>query len=159
MLRAFPMILLAVLAYNAVAFVSGAAGQHDINAVLGQNFSIPMFSGDKWKITAGDMLIALALLLLFVEVIKATRTTHREIVNHALSMLTFMGALVEFIVLKGFGTSTFFGGFSSFGGGAIAPVTGRNCMIRIERLQIRAHLGNPGTPFRPATGDGLRFIH
>jgi hypothetical protein len=108
MLRAFPMILLAVLAYNAVAFVSGAAGQHDISAVLGQSFSLPMFSGDKWKITAGDMLMALALLLLFVETIKATRTTHREIVNHALSMLTFMGALVEFIVLKGFGTSTFF---------------------------------------------------
>jgi hypothetical protein len=108
MLRAFPMILIAVLAYNAVAFVSGAAGQHDINAVLGQNFSLPMFSGDRWKITAGDMLMALALLLLFVEVIKATRTTHREIVNHALSMLTFMGTLVEFIVLKGFGTSTFF---------------------------------------------------
>jgi hypothetical protein len=108
MLRAFPMILLAVLAYNAVAFVSGAAGQHDINAVLGQNFSIPMFSGDKWKITAGDMLMALALVLLFVEIIKAARTSHREIVNHALSMLTFMGALVEFIVLKGFGTSPFF---------------------------------------------------
>ena len=108
MLRAFPMILLVVLAYNAVAFVSAAAGQHDINAVLGQNFSLPMFSGDKWKITAGDVLMALALLLLFVETIKAARTTRREIVNHALSMLTFMGAQVEFIVLKGFGTSTFF---------------------------------------------------
>lgn len=108
MLRAFPTILIAVLAYNAVAFASGAAGQHDINAVLGQNFSLPMFSGDKWRITAGDMLMALALVLLFVEIIKATRTSQREIVNHALSLLTFMGALVEFIVLKGFGTSPFF---------------------------------------------------
>jgi hypothetical protein len=108
MLRAFPMILIAVLAYNAVAFISGAAGQADINAVLGQSFSIPMFSGDKWKITAGDMLMALALVLLFVEIIKAARTTHREIVNHALSTLTFVGALVEFVVLKRFGTSPFF---------------------------------------------------
>jgi hypothetical protein len=108
MLRAFPMILIAVLAYNAMAFIGGAAGQHDINAVLAQNFSIPMFSGDKWKITAGDMLMAMALLLLFVETIRATGTSRREIINHALSMLTFMGALVEFIVLKGFGTSPFF---------------------------------------------------
>jgi hypothetical protein len=43
-----------------------------------------------------------------VEVIKATRSTSRAIMNHALSMLTFIGALAEFLVLKGFGTSTFF---------------------------------------------------
>ena len=49
-----------------------------------------------------------ALLLLFIETVKATRTEHREILNHGLSLLTFIGALVEFIVLKGFGTSTFF---------------------------------------------------
>ena len=47
-------------------------------------------------------------MLLFVEVIKATRTTSREIINHALSMLTFVVALIEFIALKGFATSTFF---------------------------------------------------
>ena len=36
MLRAFPTILIAVLAYNAVAFASGAAGQHDINLQVTQ---------------------------------------------------------------------------------------------------------------------------
>ncbi len=46
--------------------------------------------------------------LLFVEVVKATRTTSRQIVNHALSMLTFVVALIEFITLKGFGTTPFF---------------------------------------------------
>ena len=50
----------------------------------------------------------IALALLFVEIIKAAGTTHREIINHRLSMLTFVVALVEFIMLKGFGTSTFF---------------------------------------------------
>ena len=67
-----------------------------------------VFSGDIWKITLGDGLLALALLLLFVETIKAAHTSHREILNHALSLLTFIGALVEFITLKGFGTSVFF---------------------------------------------------
>ena len=46
--------------------------------------------------------------MLFVETVKAANSTHREILNHALSMLTFVAALVEFIVLKGFGTSIFF---------------------------------------------------
>jgi hypothetical protein len=41
-------------------------------------------------------------------VVKATRSTSKEIINHGLSMLLFVIALIEFIVLKGFATSTFF---------------------------------------------------
>jgi hypothetical protein len=107
MLRAFPMILIAVAAYNALVFGGGAMG-HDAAFLLSQNFMLRVFSGDAWKISLGDGLVALALLLLFVETVKATRTSQREIVNHALSLLTFVGALVEFLVLKGFGTSPFF---------------------------------------------------
>jgi hypothetical protein len=107
MLRAFPMILIAILAYNALIFGGGAMG-HNAPALLGQNFPVTVFSGDIWKISLGDGLTALALALLFVEVVKATRSNHRAILNHALSMLTFVAALVEFIVFKGFGTSTFF---------------------------------------------------
>jgi hypothetical protein len=46
--------------------------------------------------------------LLVVEVVKATRTTANEIINHGLSMLTFVVALVEFITLKGFASTPFF---------------------------------------------------
>jgi hypothetical protein len=107
MLRAFPMILIAVAAYNLLVLLGGAAG-HSAMSLLGQTITVPVFSGDSWKISLGDGLIALALMLLFVETVKATGTGHREILNHALSMLTFTAALVEFIVLKGFGTSAFF---------------------------------------------------
>jgi hypothetical protein len=107
MLRAFPMILIAIVVYNALIFGGGAMG-HDAPALLGQNFPVKVFSGDIWKISLGDGLTALALTLLFVEVVKATRTNHRAILNHTLSMVTFVVALVEFIVFKGFGTSTFF---------------------------------------------------
>jgi hypothetical protein len=107
MLRAFPMILIAVVAYNAFVFSGGAMG-HDAPTLLAQNFAVRVFSGDLWKISLGDALVTLALVLLFIEVVKATRPSRREIINHALSMLTLVGALVEFITLKGFGTSTFF---------------------------------------------------
>jgi hypothetical protein len=107
MLRAFPLILIAVLIYNALVFGGQAIG-HDAAILLSQNFAVTIFSGDVWKISLGDGLLALSLLLLFIETVKATGTSRREIVNHALSMLTFVGALVEFIVLKGFGTSMFF---------------------------------------------------
>ena len=107
MLRAFPMILVSVLLYNGLVF-GGMAGGHDIAAMLPAGFTVKLFSGDTWKITVSDLFLALTLLCLFIETVKATNTSHREIVNHALSMLTFTGALVEFITLKGFGTSTFF---------------------------------------------------
>jgi hypothetical protein len=102
------MILIAVIAYNILVFTSGAVGQRDIAALLDQGFSLALFSGDSWKISLGDGFVTGALALLFVEIIKAAGTTHREIINHGLSMLTFVGAVVEFLVLKGFGTSTFF---------------------------------------------------
>jgi len=105
-MRAFPMILIAVLAYNLLVF--GGATGHDPASLLGQTVPMTVFSGDIWKISLGDGLVALALLLLFIETIKAARTSHREILNHALSLLTFIGALVEFVTLKGFGTSVFF---------------------------------------------------
>ena len=106
-MRAFPMILIAVAAYNLLVF-GGATTGHDIASLLSQNFPVTALSGDVWKISLGDGLLALALLLLFIETIKAARTSHREIINHALSLLTFIGALTEFIILKGFGTSVFF---------------------------------------------------
>ena len=108
MLRVFPMILIAVIAYNVMVFGSGAAGQHDMAGLLDGGFSIPVFSGDIWKVSLGDMFLVGTLGLLFAEIIKATGTSHREILNHGLSMVVFVGAMAEFLVLKGFATSTFF---------------------------------------------------
>jgi hypothetical protein len=108
MLGPFPIILIVVVLYNLTLFGGAAAGQPDMSVILGQSFTIRLFSGDGWKVTLGDLFVTLSLMLLFVEVIKATRSTSRAIMNHALSMLTFIGALAEFLVLKGFGTSTFF---------------------------------------------------
>ena len=107
MMRAFPLILIAVIAYNVLVF-GGATTGHDMAGLLGQNFPLTVMSGDVWRITLGDGLVALALLLLFIETVKAARTSQREMLNHGLSLLTFIAALVEFITLKGFGTSVFF---------------------------------------------------
>jgi hypothetical protein len=108
MLRSFPMIMAAVILYNLVTFGGGLTGQHDMSALLTHGVSIGMFSGDHWNFTLSDLFVLFTLAMLFVEIIKATRTSTREVVNHALSMLTFIVALVEFIVLKGFSTSAFF---------------------------------------------------
>ena len=110
MLRLFPLLLLPVILYNLIALGGGMILHHDIQDMLSDNHSltIAMFSGEQWKFSFGDFLILMTLALLFIEVIKATRTTSREIINHGLSMLIFVVALVEFIVVKGFASTPFF---------------------------------------------------
>jgi len=110
MFRLFPLLLIPLIVYNLFALGGGVVGHHDIQDLLSLNHSVSirMFSGDIWKFSFGDFLMFGSLILLFVEVVKATRTTANEIINHGLSMLIFVIALIEFITLKGFATSPFF---------------------------------------------------
>jgi hypothetical protein len=110
MLRLFPLLIIPLVVYNLIALGGGVIAHGNIQDMLSITHSlhIHMFSGDIWNFSFGDFLILLSLVLLFIEVVKATRTTSREIVNHGLSLLIFIVALIEFITLKGFATSPFF---------------------------------------------------
>ena len=116
MFRSFPLMFFAVVIYNLIwagtwATHSGMValpGVPTSTGVLNAGITLTMFSGDMWKFSLGDLLILVSLCLLFIELVKATRTNSTEIINHALSMVVFIIALVEFIVVKGFSTSTFF---------------------------------------------------
>ena len=108
MLRIFPLMIIPIIIYNLFALGGGVIAHHDVFSLLAHTTSLPMFSGDVWKMSFGDFLVLLALALLFIEVIKATHTTSLELINHGLSMLVFVAALIEFITLKGFATSVFF---------------------------------------------------
>jgi hypothetical protein len=108
MLRMFPLMIIPLIIYNLFALGGGVIAHHDIFTLLTHTTSVTMFSGDKWAMSFGDFLILLSLALLFVEIVKATHTTSLELINHGLSMLVFVIALIEFITLKGFATSVFF---------------------------------------------------
>ena len=108
MLRMFPLLIIPVIIYNLFALGGGVIAGHNVHDLLVASTSVRMFSGDPWILNFGDFLLLLTLALLFVEIIKATHTTSMELVNHGLSMLVFVIALVEFITLKGFATSVFF---------------------------------------------------
>ena len=71
-------------------------------------FSIPMASGASWNVGVGDLILFLSLILLFFELLKSTSSQKVAIVNHALSMILFVVCLVEFLLIRGFATSTFF---------------------------------------------------
>jgi hypothetical protein len=108
MLRMFPLLIIPVIIYNLFALGGGVMAHHTVQSLGTASFTITMFSGDPWNISFFDFLVLVSLALLFIEIIKATHTTSLELINHGLSMLVFVIALIEFITLKGFATSTYF---------------------------------------------------
>jgi len=111
MLIALPLLLIPVIIYNIVVLsgMMGSNGALQADAVLRDPlFSIPMTSGASWDVGAGDLILFMALILLFFELLKSTSSQKVAIINHALSMILFVACLVEFLLIKGFATSTFF---------------------------------------------------
>ncbi len=100
MLSALPLLVIVVGLYHAVVL----AGVGSLTAVL---FDATLMSGATFAFTMGDLLMVTGLVLIYVEIFKATRTSSASIVDHLLSMLLFVVCLVEFLILPGFGTSVF----------------------------------------------------
>ena len=108
-LRIFPVLLIVIILYNVLAVANGFAGNEAMQSFLArEHVTFHMFSGDSWDFSLGDMVLTVGFVCLFIEVLKATRTSRRQLINHGLSVLVFVIALVEFIVVKGFSTSVFF---------------------------------------------------
>jgi hypothetical protein len=107
----FPLILIPVLIYNVVA-LGGTAMTGDAAAIVERMdaaaFTVTMASNATWIVQWGDILVLIALILLFIELLKSTSTGTSAIFNHALSMLVFIICLVEFLLNAAFATSVFF---------------------------------------------------
>jgi hypothetical protein len=98
----FPLLVIPFAIYNMIAFLTPGLAWTDKIA------TIHLMSGQDWTVTPEDVLLAFAIALLAVEVIKATRMGIRGILDHILSMVLFIGMLVEFLLVARAGTSTFF---------------------------------------------------
>lgn len=98
----FPLLLVPFAIYNIIAFLTPGVGW--TRPVT----TVHMMSGQDWVLTWEDMLLAFAILLLAVEIIKSTRMGMRSIVDHVLAMALFIVMLVEFLLVQRAGTSTFF---------------------------------------------------
>jgi hypothetical protein len=97
-----PLLVVTFAIYNMVAFLLPGVNWTD------SVFTTRMVSGAQWPVTAEDILLTIALLLLFVEILKATRLGTRTLVDHMLSMVLFIVMIVEFILVPQAATSTFF---------------------------------------------------
>ena len=100
MLLGFPLLLIPLAIYNIMTFLIPV----DWNTVI---VTIRMISEGEWNIAFSDVLLAVAVVMLFFETVKATRTSSRSIIDHMLSTLVFVGALVEFLLVRQAATSPF----------------------------------------------------
>jgi hypothetical protein len=114
----FPLLIIPVILYNLTALMFGApvvqpdaAGQiaAPMAALLNERFiGLPMISGVEWVLTKGDAIVLLAVVFLFLEILKSTSTGTATIINHGISLLLFIVCLVQFLLMPNFATSTFF---------------------------------------------------
>ena len=98
----FPLLLVPFAVYNMIAFLTPGVSWTSPAATL------HMMSGQDWSLTWEDLLIAFAVFLLWVEIIKSTRLGTRSVMDHILATALFIATLVEFLLVPRAATSTFF---------------------------------------------------
>ena len=107
-----PLTLIPLVIYNIIMFSMGGDGEDAATAfgVFNDNvlWELNLVSGAIWKFTLGNLMIVMSLIFLFFEVIKATNTSSAGMADHALSTLVFIAFLIEFLMVKDAGSSTFF---------------------------------------------------
>jgi hypothetical protein len=103
MFKAIPLFIVLLVAYN-LAMLFG-----DVNASLASEmYSVELASGAIWTFTVSDLYIILGVLILYIEIFKSTGTGVTSVIDHSLSMIVFIIFLIEFLMVPGCGTSTFF---------------------------------------------------
>ena len=105
-LLGFPLLLITFAVYNIVAFLMPGVSWTGTLEPTSPCSSRSM--GADWAMSVGDLLVTLAILLLAGEVMKSTRIGTRTILDHSLSLVLFLGMLVEFLLVKQTATGTFF---------------------------------------------------
>ena len=98
----FPLLLVPFAVYNMIAFLTPGVSWTSPAATM------HMMSGQDWVLTWEDVLIAFAIFLLWVEIIKSTRFGIRSVMDHILATALFVAMLVEFLLVARAATSTFF---------------------------------------------------
>ncbi len=103
MIRAVPLFVVPLAIYNLLLLTG------DIHATLDSVlFSVDLLSGATWSFSVHDAFVISGVLVLYFEIFKATGTGLASVLDHTLSTLVFIIFLVEFLLVDGSGTSTFF---------------------------------------------------
>jgi hypothetical protein len=100
----FPLLLIPLAVVNIVVFLMNLPLERLQDKVV----TVDLPSLKSWTITFSDVLLAFALFLLLLEVVKSARPGAKYVTDHLLSFVVFAAAAAEFLMLPQFANATFF---------------------------------------------------
>jgi hypothetical protein len=100
-LIAFPLLLIPFALYNMIAFLLNIPFTDTV-------FMIPLVPNRRMPLNIGDLLVALGMLLLYVEALKAARFGAKGVMDHILSFILFIAMVGELIFVPRAATPTLF---------------------------------------------------
>lgn len=103
-LLSIPLNMFLLFAYNVMVFSSTPENYIPDDIVV--SFVIPS-SGATLNITWNIFFVICGICILYLEILKATRTSFLAVIDHLLSLVVFVIFLIEFIVLREMGSATF----------------------------------------------------
>jgi len=98
----FPLLLIPLAVYNIIVWLMPGV------TLAEPLVTLTLMSGAAWPLTLNDILLALGILLLLLEIIKGARPGAKFLTDHLLSLIVFGAAAAEFVLWPRFGTSTYF---------------------------------------------------
>ena len=98
-LVAFPLLLIPFALYNMVVFLLNMPFTETV-------FAIPLVSDRRLPVSVGDLVVAIGMLLLYVEVMKAARPGGKGIMDHVLSFVLLLAIAGELVLVPRASTVT-----------------------------------------------------
>ena len=98
----FPLLLIPLAIYNIIVWLMPGV------SLAEPLIKLTLMSGAEWSIDLSDILLALGVFLLLLEVIKGARPGAKYLTDHLLSLIVFGAAAAEFLLWPRFGNSTYF---------------------------------------------------
>jgi hypothetical protein len=105
-----PLLAIPILLYTVFALVlSGGQGPDSFAQGIEKGLIfITLPSGAPWAVSGGDLLVLMALIILFFELTRGVGVSRFAIVHHTLAVLLALGCAGAFLMSDAFSTSSFF---------------------------------------------------
>jgi len=100
-LIAFPLLLLPFAFFNIVVFLLNSMPFTEtvFTIPLAAEPNVPLVFNRSMPVTLGDLIVAIGMLLLYVEVVKAARPGGKGIIDHLLSFIVFLAMAAELVLV------------------------------------------------------------
>src|SRR5712691_11238092 len=126
-LIAFPLLIIPFALYNMVLFLLNLPFTDTV-------FSLPLWPPDRrMPVSTGEVIVGLALFLLYVEVVKAVRLGGKGFMDHLLALIVFAGMASELALVPQAATPTL---LMLTAIGFVDVITGMSVSVRRKRRQV-----------------------